>query len=353
MSNRIQSKYKRRAITVREKAIFMENVFAGIDIGGTRIKLGLAESKGRLISCETLETAGFRDAENLFDSVRNTIQTLAHAASVSVLAAGIGCPGRIDFVSGRVVWLKSKLEFLEGILLGPLLGERLGCPVVCDNDVNTMLSGEMRFGAGRGHREVVAVTLGTGIGGAMVLDGQMVRGHNWAAGRFGYMSLNPRGPRHICGNNGVVEDLASQSGVLDQLRGASAMGKTSHLTELLVRGERTGLREVFEWADAGDALGRRLAKGVTCGLGVLIANLIFALDPEVILLGGGVIAHSDDVLEAIRREVAGRVDFLPRGATKIEPMMLGDTAGVMGGVALAMDAFQQRQVGLRAQGEEG
>ena len=115
------------------------------------------------------------------------------------------------------------------------------------------------------------------------------------------MSLDLRGPRHVCGNSGVVEDFASQSGVLDQLRRANAMRKVSHLTELLGLGERMGLRKVFEWADASDELGRRLAKGVTRGLGVLIANLILALDPEVILLGGGVIAHSDDVLEAIRR----------------------------------------------------
>lgn len=214
----------------------MRDVFAGVDVGGTRIKIGLAERSGRLLSCETLETESFHDADSLFEGVRGTIQTLARAASVSVLAAGVGCPGRIDFASGRVVWLKTKLEFLEGIPLVRLLGERLRCPVACDNDVNTMLAGEMRFGAGRGYRDVAAVTVGTGIGGALVMDGQMVRGHNWATGHFGYMSVDPWGARHACGNTGVVEDMASQSGVLSQLRRELAAGTASPLTESLAHG---------------------------------------------------------------------------------------------------------------------
>jgi predicted NBD/HSP70 family sugar kinase len=103
------------------KECAMQNVFAGVDVGGTRIKVGLV----------------------------GEIETQAAAASVSIMAAGIGCPGRIDFTSGRVIWVRSKLEFLEVIPLTVRLGDRLACPVVCDNDVNTILAGEMRFGAGR------------------------------------------------------------------------------------------------------------------------------------------------------------------------------------------------------------
>jgi glucokinase len=127
----------------------------------------------------------------LLEKVGAKIRTLVSAGSAAVKGAGIGCPGRIDFALGKVVWLKSKLEFLEGVFLARRLGERLACPVVCDNDVNTILAGEMRFGAGGGYRNVVALTVGTGIGGALVLDACMVRGSNWATGHFGYMSLDP------------------------------------------------------------------------------------------------------------------------------------------------------------------
>ena len=319
----------------------MQGVVAGVDVGGTRIKVGLADSSGRLLSREVLETRRCRDAESFLETIAGEIRKQANAAAASarVAAVGIGCPGRIDFASGKVVWLKSKLEFLEGVPLAVRLRDRLGCPVVCDNDVNTILAGEMRFGAGQGYRDVAGVTVGTGIGGALVLRGCLVRGRNWAAGHFGYMSHDPWGPRHVCGNTGIVEEHASHSGILCQLRRALEAGEASVLTESLARGEEPGLREVFEAADAGDPLGRRLADRMICELGVLVANLIYALDPELVLVGGGLVTHRPGVLDAIRREVAERLDYLPPDATEILPMALGDAAGVLGGVALGMDAI--------------
>lgn len=331
----------------------MREVFAGVDVGGTRIKIGLADRSGQLISCKFLETAGCHDTETFLETVAAEIETQAKAASVTVEAAGIGCPGRIDFTSGRIVWLRSKLEFLEGVPLALRLGERLACPVVCDNDVNTILAGEMRFGAGRGCRDVVvAITVGTGIGGALAFGGRMVRGHNWAAGHFGYMSHDPHGDRHVCGNTGIVEEYASQSGILLQVRRAWEAGEVSPLTELLARGKEPGLRELFQAADAGDAVGRRLTERLTFELGALIANLIYALDPELVLVGGSIVNHRPSILDAARREVAGRLDYLPQDATEILPMALGDAAGVLGGAALAMDATTQTEQGQRAQGEE-
>lgn len=330
----------------------MQNVIAGVDVGGTLIKIGLADDSGRLLSSEVLETEGCRSAESLLDNVAIKIEGLAKTASASITRAGIGCPGRIDVTSGKIVWLRGKLEFLEGFPLARRLGERLVCPVTCDNDVNTILAGEMRFGAGRGRRDVVAVTVGTGIGGALVLGGRMVRGRNWATGHVGFMSLDPQGPRHVCGNTGIVEEFASQSGFVRQLRRALKEGEVSPLTESLARGEEPGLRELFLAADAGDPLGRRLADRLISDLGALIANLIYVLDPELVLVGGGIVNHHSAVLDLIRREVAGRIDFLPPGATEILPMALGDTAGVLGGVALAMDATTATEEGLGARGEE-
>ena len=319
----------------------MKSAFAGVDVGGTRIKIGLADDSGHLLSSRIIETHECQDAVAFLTTVVAEIQNEATAGGFTVEAAGVGCPGRIDFASGKVVWLKTKLEFLEGIPLAAQLSSRLGCPVVCDNDVNAILAGEMRFGAGRGHQEVAAVTVGTGIGGALVMDSRMVRGHNWATGHFGYMSLDPCGIRHICGNTGIVEEHASLCGILHQLEGARAAGKNSPLTEMLGRGQSPGLRDLFEAAEAGDPLGRCLAEQLIRELGVLVANLIYALDPELVLIGGGLIAHRPGVLDAIRAEAACRVAFLPPGATEIKAMKLGDAAGVLGGVALAMERVPQ------------
>lgn len=326
----------------------VHGVFAGVDVGGTRIKAGLVDECGQLLSNRVLETRNCHDADGFLEIVVGEIRRQAKAAAIHVAAVGVGCPGRIDHSSGQVVWLKTKLMFLEGVPLAARLGDRLNCPVVCDNDVNVILAGEMRFGAGRGYRDVVAVTVGTGIGGALVVNGHMVRGRNWATGHFGYMSLDPSGPRHVCGNTGIVEEHASLSGILRELRGA--MGEGSQLTPALARGEELGLRELFEASDAGDPVSQRLADRMVLELGVLVANLIYALDPEVVLIGGGLIANRPSVLDAIRNEALARLDFLPAGATKILPMALGDAAGVLGGATLAMDSIAQTKTGLRARG---
>jgi glucokinase len=202
----------------------VHRAYAGVDIGGTRIKTGIADESGRLLSCEIVDSRGFESAESFLATIAEEIERQAKAASVEVKATGVGCPGRIDFEEGRVAWLKSKLEFLDGFALASRLGEKLGCPVKCDNDVNTIVAGEMRFGAGQGYTDVAGLTVGTGIGGALVLGGRMVRGKNWATGHFGYMSHDPWGPRHVCGNTGIVEEFASHSGVVRQIHKAHAAG---------------------------------------------------------------------------------------------------------------------------------
>jgi glucokinase len=319
--------------------------FAGVDIGGTRTKIGLCDPSGAILSLDIVETGSYDGAESLLDAIAETLRSRAAVASVSLAGVGVGCPGRIDYASGKVIWLQGKLEFLEGFPLVARLGDALGCRVVCDNDVNVILAGEMRFGAGRGYRDVIAVTVGTGIGGALAVQGQMVRGRNWAAGHFGYMSIDPQGPAHVCGNSGTVEEHASQSGIRDKLRRALDSGTDSRLTRLMAQGEKPGLRDVFDAAEEGDALGREMARRLIFDVGVLIANLIYALDPEVVLVGGGIVCNREGILDEIRREVARRVAYLPADGTQIVPTALGDAAGVLGGVALALDAIAEHAEG--------
>jgi len=324
----------------------MRDVFAGVDAGGTRIKIGLVHQSGLILSSEILRTSDCIDVDSFLRVVSDGIRGLAGAASVQVAGVGVGCPGRVDFEAGSVLWLKSKLEFLEGVFLAERLSERLGCSVVCDNDANAILTGEARYGSARGYRDVVAITVGTGIGGALMIDGGLVRGRNWSAGHFGYMSVDPFGPRHVCGNTGIFEEYASQSGIQRQVRIALEAGEASLLTSQLALGEEPDVRKLFEAADVGDLLGSRLANHFISGLGVLIANLIYALDPEIVLLGGGVINHRPGIIEALRSQVAGRLNYLPPNATEILPMALGDTAGIVGGASLAMDAAQEVEQGV-------
>jgi glucokinase len=316
----------------------MVEVLAGVDVGGTRIKVGIADTSGKLLANDIAESGSFQDLETFLTSVSETIRMMVDNVSGALIGTGVGCPGRIDFNEGRVVWLRSKLEFLEGVSLAEQLGQRLSCRVVCDNDVNAILAGEMRFGAGRGYQSAIGITVGTGIGGALVLNGHMLRGKNWAAGHFGYMLSDPTGPKHLCGNTGIFEEHASHSGIVRQVRKALARGEASLLTEVLAQDEEPGLRELFEAMDAGDSLASRLGSKLISELGVMIANLIYALDPELVLVGGGLVSHRPGILDLVRQEVEKRVEFLPTGATEILSMQLGDAAGVYGGVALALNA---------------
>lgn len=331
----------------------MREIFAGVDVGGTRIKIGLADASGQLISMKVVETKDCRDATSFLGRICQEISELANSASGRVVSVGLGCPGRVDFRAGKVIWLKCKLEFLEGVPITTLLGEQLKCPVVCDNDANTILAGEMRFGAGRGHREVAAITVGTGIGGALSLDGKLVRGQNWATGHFGFMSQNPEGPWHVCGNTGIVEEYASQSGVQRQVRRALWEGEVSHLTNSAARGAEPDFRELFDAADGGDPLAGRLTERLVAELGVLVANLIYAFDPAIVLIGGGIVNCRSAIVEAVRHEAEWRLDYLPQGATAILPMELGDAGGILGGVALAADALAKLKEGSNARGEQG
>lgn len=319
--------------------IAMLEVLAGVDVGGTRIKVGIADTSGQLLACDIAESVSYQNTETFLSSVADKIRMMVSGASGVLVGAGIGCPGRVDFKNGRVVWLRSKLEFLEGVSLAERLGERLSCRVVCDNDVNMILAGEMRFGAGRSYRNVIGITIGTGIGGALVLDGCMIRGRNWAAGSYGFMSTDPCGLKHVCGNTGIIEEHASHSGILRRLRKALEDGEISPLTKSLARNKEPGLRELFEALDVGDLLASRLVSKLTSELGVMIANLIYALDPELVLVGGGLVSHRPSVLDLVCREVEGRIGFLPPGATEILPMQLGDVAGIYGGLALALDTI--------------
>jgi glucokinase len=320
-------------------------VLAGVDVGGTRIKVGLADPSGHVLSCEVIETCAFHDAPAFFQVLSSKIAAMAASAARHVAGVGIGCPGRINFASGSIEWLKSKLEFLEGLPLAASLSEKLGCPVVCDNDVNTILAGEMRYGAGRGFQDVIAITIGTGIGGALAIGGRMVRGRNWATGHFGYISQDPSGPHHVCGNSGIVEEYSSQSGILREIHRALEAGENSELTRAVAAGREPDFRELFQAADAGDPLARRFSARMIFQLGLLIANLIYAIDPDSILIGGGIVGHRPGLVEALRREARSHLDYLPAGSTKFLPMALGDTAGILGGAALALDAITQSEKG--------
>jgi len=189
-------------------------IYGGIDIGGTSIKIGFVDKAGTIM-CKDLIPVGkistYSDfIEQLGNKTNKLLETLEN--KYAIISFGVGCPGRIDVATGKVIWLRGKLEYMENRDIGPDLASVFGKPVICDNDVNAMVLGETYFGKAKGSRNVIGLTFGAGIGGAIIINGQVLRGKHFAAGHFGFMSHDPNGESHVCGNAGAAEVHASHSG---------------------------------------------------------------------------------------------------------------------------------------------
>jgi glucokinase len=202
-------------------------VYAGIDIGGTNIKYGLVDAKGKVLFRESRPTMVEKGAEPLMHLITNISERLLfHAAEEDweVKWLGVGTPGAVDSRIGKVISLSPNIEGWQGMEIGRILKDRLNLPVVVDNDVNAMALAESRFGAGIGYRSVVCAAVGTGVGGGVVIDGKLWRGSNFTAGELGHMSINFAGPQCRCGNRGCVEVYCSSEAIIDRAKNRLSNG---------------------------------------------------------------------------------------------------------------------------------
>jgi glucokinase len=319
-------------------------IYGGIDVGGTTIKLGFVDGQGAILGKSTLPVHRLTTYEDFLMEVSQALLSLCNDhGNFEWSAAGMGCPGRIDVDAGRHVWLKDKLEYLVGHSLAADLEAKLGKPVHIDNDVNSIVLGEHMFGAGKGYRFVVGFALGTGIGGAVIVDNKLVRGRNWATGHFGYMSQNSEGDSHYSGNRGAVEGLASHSGMLYHVNKRLKAGRKSTLQQITQeKGAEFGVRDIFTEAENRDGLAVELVNLMEQEVAVLIANLVVAFDPELVLIGGGIMSAGEEFYQRIVQAAKARVGMLPNECIEIKQMKLGADAGIYGGAALAVEKLSKR-----------
>jgi len=308
----------------------------GVDIGGTKVLAGVVDGAGLVVERVRLNTPHrSKKPAVVEDTIVQAVGTLRETSNVA--AVGIGAAGFVDGAGTRVLFaphlswrnepLKDRLE------------ERLKVPVLVDNDANTTAWAEVRFGAGRGHRQIVCVTLGTGIGGALVVDGRVFRGGNGLAGEFGHMQVVPEGRRCECGNRGCWEQYSSGNALVREARELvdARSPAASQLRELVDDDpdKLTGT-VVTEAARAGDRAAIEIFVEVGRWLGTGLAGLCAAFDPELIIIGGGV-SDADGLLLDPAREALGRK--LTGGGFRPEPPVvraeLGTDAGFIGAADLA------------------
>jgi glucokinase len=260
-----------------------------------------------------------------------------------VVGTGMGIPGIMDPDLGLVYWSPNfPLWRSEGEPSGVGVAEATGLATFIINDARCAALGEWRFGAGKGARYMVMITLGTGIGGAIIMDGKLMLGPQGSIGELGHHTIDPNGPRCGCGNFGCWEAMANIKAIVERCLRKLQAGRDSRIRELV--GDDWTLVTpaiIDQAADDGDALARETLEEAGNLVGIGAANLINMLNPEVFVIGGGVAQAGENLFEPIRRTVAARAVKLQASNCRIVPAALGDEAGVRGGIGLALERLRQ------------
>ena len=321
----------------------MDSNVIAVDMGGTKILAAVVNAEGDILGTAKIPTKADKGAAVVIDRIASCIQKAvdkSRVAQASIQAVGIGAPGPLDPGTGIVLFAPN-LGWTD-VPLKTELENRVGLPTFVDNDVNVGTLGEHAFGAGKGMSTLVGIFVGTGIGGGIIMDGELFHGASQTAGEIGHIIVKAGGPRCGCGTRGCLEALASRTAITRQLQKAIVKkGKKSILPEL-TGGDLKLIRSgaLAKALRSNDKLTVKVFKKATKYLGVGIASIVNFLNPEMIVLGGGVVEALDDsFLDDIAAVVA---DYsLPNtlSGVRIVKAQLGDDAGILGAAALARQRF--------------
>ena len=320
--------------------------YVGVDIGGTNIRAGVVDESGRILGearRPALAEAGLRAAVGR--AIQAVEDALGNAGLTArdVLAIGAGVPGAHRSQEGICVFSPNFADSRNVPVLAPIK-DALGLPAFMLNDVAVATLGEHRFGAGRGCSQMVMITLGTGIGGGAVIDGELRVGHTEGFAEVGHMTIEPDGPFCNCGNRGCWEALAARDAIV-----ARAITK-------IQRGRQTAIADTVEYrlgsitpaligrcADEGDGVAIEVLAETGYYLGLGIVNLIQVLNPQVLVIGGGIAAVGRWLFEPITRTVRARAHMVAAATCRIVRAELGDDAGIIGGAVLASIELERQQ----------
>ncbi len=322
----------------------MKKIYLGIDLGGSNISAALMDASGTIIRFEKTATLAQSGKKRVIERIVGLANKIQHDAGVSkkeVKGMGMGVPGVLD-VSRGVVKYSPNLPGWRNVPLKKELEDALALKVVIDNDANAAAYGEKWLGAGNGKQDVVVYTLGTGVGGGIIIGGQLVHGSCDGAGELGHTTIMVDGPQCACGNHGCLETLVSGTGIARRAQELIKAGRKSILLRMCDgRLSDITAKLVFLGARKGDKLAKEVVEKTGEYLGIAVANMINLLNPELIIIGGGVSVAGELLLKVIRQEAKKRAFKELYRCTKIVKATLADRAGVYGAVGIAIQAFGQ------------
>ena len=315
----------------------------GVDIGGTNLVVGAVVTDGsRIVGLRTEPTGAAHGADSVIDRIvtmtKAAIEDTRLADRDAVIeGVGIGSPGPLNRTTGVVI-LTPNLGWHD-MPVRDRIGTALGLPAWLDNDANCAMAGEWWVGAAKGARHAVTFTLGTGIGGGIVVDGKLLHGASDVAAEIGHITIETNGRRCGCGNDGCLEAYASGPAIARRTIEAIESGAESSIGAMVGGAlDRISAQTVYDAAGAGDPLALEVVQDTAKYLGVGVANLINILNPEVVVICGGVTQAGDRLFTPLRREVTRRAFRPAVQACRIVPGLLPGTAGVVGAAKVFLDA---------------
>ncbi len=308
------------------------NLVFAVDLGGTHLRAALVDSTGKIHTQLKRHTPKDGSPHVVVDALAGVANDWRGANHGSIIGASVMVPGAVD--SGQAVVLSApNLPSLINFGLKAVLQERLGWPVVLENDANAAAIGEMWLGAARGCHDVVSVTLGTGVGGGVVLGGKLWRGAHGSAGEIGHTTVDPfSGLKCKCGNTGCLELFASATAIVRMARES-----LSQFPQATLNADDLTAEKVYDAGRNGDELALAVFKRAGKHLGIGLANLMSLIDPEIIVINGGVVNGWDLFAAEMYREVSERAFQATAQQVKIARAECGDNAGLLGAARLAFD----------------
>ncbi len=309
----------------------MKKYIFGVDLGGTSVKLGLFDKDGKLIEKWEIPTRKEENGKYILEDIAQTILKKAKEKKISeeIIGIGIGVPGPVredGVVKGcvNIGW--------EEINVTEELEKKTGYPVKAGNDANVAALGELWQGGGKGFQNLVMVTLGTGVGGGIILNGKILAGVNGAAGEIGHMPVVYEETEYCnCGKKGCLEQVASASGIVKEMKKILA----SSTKDSVLRNQQISAKAVFDAIKEKDELAQEAGERLGKYLGIALAHITAVIDPEIIVIGGGVSKAGDVLLELIQKYYMEKA-FLPSRSVKFALATLENDAGIYGAAKLVL-----------------
>ena len=309
----------------------------GVDLGGTTIKFAILTDKGEIQQKWSIETNILSDGQLIIPDIIDSINHHIDMYDMSIDqfdGIGLGSPGTINHEKGTIKGAFN-LNWTNEVYPVRDIEKGTGLPVVIENDANVAALGERWQGAGNNADDVVFVTLGTGVGGGIIANGKLIQGQNGAAGEIGHVTVDPNGFMCTCGKKGCLETIASATGIVRVARDrASEYAGSSELKAMLDDGQDISAKDVFDLAKKDDDLAMMVVDYVCDSLGFVLGNIANTLNPKFVVIGGGVSAAGDFLLNKVDKAMRKNEFATIKDSTELRLASLGNGAGVIGAASL-------------------